>query len=71
MKKLTKRQRNQDDLFRRVKSSCDSYRIIDTGSEAAQSYVKDEDMGRQLADTIVESNLPFKASTRTGTQRGV
>ncbi|KAJ5709834.1 hypothetical protein N7493_009426 [Penicillium malachiteum] len=27
----------QDELFRTVKSSCDSYRIVDTGSEAAQS----------------------------------
>ncbi|KAJ5537892.1 hypothetical protein N7494_007371 [Penicillium frequentans] len=29
--------RDLDDLFRKVKSSCDTYRVIDTGSEAAQS----------------------------------
>ncbi|KAJ5736643.1 uncharacterized protein N7483_001768 [Penicillium malachiteum] len=29
--------RDLDELFRTVKSSCDSYRIVDTGSEAAQS----------------------------------
>ncbi|KAJ5219756.1 hypothetical protein N7468_008960 [Penicillium chermesinum] len=29
--------RDLDDLFRRVKSSCDSYRVIDPGSQAAQS----------------------------------
>ncbi|KAJ5101441.1 hypothetical protein NUU61_003663 [Penicillium alfredii] len=32
--------RDLDELFRKVKSSCDSYRIIDTGSEAAQSIKK-------------------------------
>ncbi|KAJ5798251.1 uncharacterized protein N7503_007547 [Penicillium pulvis] len=29
--------RDLDDLFRKVKSSCDTYRVVDTGSEAAQS----------------------------------
>ncbi|KAJ6115169.1 hypothetical protein N7486_000947 [Penicillium sp. IBT 16267x] len=29
--------RDLDALFRKVKSSCDTYRIVDTGSEAAQS----------------------------------
>ncbi|KAJ5116528.1 hypothetical protein N7456_000876 [Penicillium angulare] len=29
--------RDLDGLFRKVKSSCDSYRVVDTGSEAAQS----------------------------------
>ncbi|KAJ5930787.1 hypothetical protein N7466_006280 [Penicillium verhagenii] len=29
--------RDLDDLFRKVKSSCDVYRMVDTGSEAAQS----------------------------------
>ncbi|KAJ5198446.1 uncharacterized protein N7498_007563 [Penicillium cinerascens] len=32
--------RDLDDLFRKVKSSCDSYRIVDTGSEAAQTIKK-------------------------------
>ncbi|KAJ6094259.1 hypothetical protein N7467_003104 [Penicillium canescens] len=32
--------RDLDGLFREVKSSCDSYRIVDTGSEAAQSIKK-------------------------------
>lgn len=27
----------QDELFKKVKSSCDSYQIVDTGAEAAQS----------------------------------
>lgn len=31
--------RDLDELFRKVKSSCDSYRMVDTGSEAAQAYV--------------------------------
>lgn len=31
--------RDLDQLFRKVKSSCDSYRVVDTGSEAAQAYV--------------------------------
>jgi hypothetical protein len=29
--------RDLDELFRKVKSSCDNYRIVDTGSEAAQA----------------------------------
>ncbi|KAJ5151760.1 hypothetical protein N7492_010055 [Penicillium capsulatum] len=29
--------RDLDELFRKVKSSCDSYRVVDTGSEAAQA----------------------------------
>ncbi|CAP74201.1 Pc14g00600 [Penicillium rubens Wisconsin 54-1255] len=32
--------RDLDGLFQKVKSSCDSYRIVDTGSEAAQSIKK-------------------------------
>ncbi|KAJ5550741.1 hypothetical protein N7535_001316 [Penicillium sp. DV-2018c] len=32
--------RDLDGLVRRVKSSCDNYRIVDTGSEAAQSIKK-------------------------------
>ncbi|KAJ5110693.1 hypothetical protein N7532_001228 [Penicillium argentinense] len=32
--------RDLDDLFRKVKFSCDSYRIVDTGSEAAQTIKK-------------------------------
>lgn len=26
----------QDELFRKVKSSCDNYQVVDTGPEAAQ-----------------------------------
>ncbi|KAJ5119532.1 hypothetical protein N7448_010201 [Penicillium atrosanguineum] len=32
--------RDLDNLFRKVKASCDSYRIVDTGSEAAQAIEK-------------------------------
>ncbi|KAJ6111567.1 hypothetical protein N7523_007628 [Penicillium sp. IBT 18751x] len=32
--------RDLDDLFRKVKASCDSYRTVDTGSEAAQAIEK-------------------------------
>lgn len=61
--------RDLDDLFRKVKSSCDSYRVVDTGAEAALTYALHSDI-QMVADYGTESRKLLRASMSGGIRHG-
>jgi hypothetical protein len=61
--------RDLDDLLRKVKSSCDSYRVVDTGAEAAQTYALRSGI-QMVANYDTESRKPLRASMSGGMRHG-
>ncbi|GAB1206832.1 hypothetical protein APSETT445_005534 [Aspergillus pseudonomiae] len=71
MNSMAALRRNLDDLFKKVKSSCDNYQVTDAGSEAAQSLV----LGGELIQGKAYSLPPYVeilvTHTRLSTYGGV